>query len=94
MKPRCYLGLGIALTASFVALMGGYTESQAKPMVECKDGQCVISEADWKRFQAYHKRVQEVTAAVDAQTQSLQRQAELAQAEAARCKSQLPDRET
>lgn len=92
MRPRCYLGLGIAFTASFVALMGGYGESQAGPMAECKDGKCTISEADWKQFQAFHKRVREVTAAVDEQTQSLQRQAELAQAEAARCKSQLPEK--
>ena len=91
MKPRCYLGLGIALTAAFVALMGGYTESQAGPMAECKDGKCTISEADWKQFQAFHKRVREMTAAVDAQTASLMREAEIARAEAARCKAQQPD---
>ena len=26
-----------------------------KPMVECANGKCVISEADWKQFQEFHK---------------------------------------
>jgi hypothetical protein len=66
MRHRCYLGLGIAFTAAFVALMGGWNETYAKPMAECKNGKCVIDEADWERFKAFHKRVKDVTASVDA----------------------------
>lgn len=53
MKKRSEIHLAIGLGAIALALVWPI-HMEAKPMVECRDGKCVISEADWNRYREFH----------------------------------------
>lgn len=56
------------------ALLGPITNVRAeKPMAVCKDGKCVVAEADWKRFKEFWKRVEQFAMEMDEKAQADQK---------------------
>lgn len=64
MKKRSEIHLAIGLGAIALALVWPI-HMEAKPMVECKDGLCVISEADWNRYREFHLETRKQMARID-----------------------------
>lgn len=52
------IAFGFPLAAILWALLGPLNAKAEKPMAVCKDGKCVVSEADWKRFKEFWKSVE------------------------------------
>jgi hypothetical protein len=70
MKTRNQVHLAIGLGAIALALVWPI-HIDAKPMVECKDGKCVISEDDWNRYREFHiatrQRMKEIDKGIEVQ---------------------------
>jgi hypothetical protein len=64
-----------------------------KPMAECSNGKCVISEADWKQFQEFHKQtrkgVEDMQAHIGEQSRALMGM----MGKLAACQAKQPERE-
>jgi hypothetical protein len=93
MSRRFYWGSIIGVSLACYALIGGFSESVAKPMVECKDGKCVIAEADWKRFQEFHKQVRIQMEAINEATEAQNKQLYGLMGQLAACNSRIPQKE-
>lgn len=65
MSKKEYIGWIIGLPLACYALVGGYQAAYAKPMVECKNGMCQISEEDWNRFREFHLETRKQMARID-----------------------------
>lgn len=59
------IAFGFPLAAILWALLGPMNARAEKPMAECKDGKCVVAEADWKRFKEFWKRVEQFAKEMD-----------------------------
>jgi hypothetical protein len=71
---RRLIAFGFPLAAVCVALFGPMNDARAqKPMAVCKDGKCVVSEADWKRFKEFWKRVEQFARDMDEKAQADQK---------------------
>jgi hypothetical protein len=92
MKTRNQIHLAIGLGAIALALVWPI-HIDAKPMVECKDGKCVISEADWKRFQEFHRQVRIQMEAINEATEAQNKQLYGLMGQLAACNSRIPQKE-
>lgn len=92
MKVRNQIHLAIGLGAIALALVWPI-HIDAKPMVECKDGKCVIAEADWKRFQEFHKQVRTQMEAINEATEAQNKQMYALMGQLAACNASKPQRE-
>lgn len=93
MTRRFYWGAIVGVSLACYALIGGFSELQAKPMVECKSGKCVIDEADWKRFQEFHKQVRTQMEAINEATEAQNKQLYGLMGQLAACNSRQPQKE-
>lgn len=67
MKRLFPFGIGIAaICAALISLTGDAT---ARPVAECKDGKCVMSEEDFRRLQEFYKSVRDYAAALEKKAQ-------------------------
>jgi hypothetical protein len=64
-----------------------------KQMAECKDGKCVIAEADWKQFQAFHRQVRIQMEAMAEGVEAQNKQLYGLMGQLAACNSRIPQKE-
>jgi hypothetical protein len=92
MKTRNQIHLAIGLGAIALALVWPI-HIDAKPMVECKDGKCVIAEDDWKRFQEFHRQVRIQMEAINEAAEAQNKQMYGLMGQLAACNSRIPQKE-
>lgn len=80
--PLCAVAIGVVMPV----------QSDAKPFAECRDGVCTISEADWKRYQEFHRQTLIVMEKIDANTLDMEATIQGLSGEVNRCHSQLEKR--
>ena len=87
------IAFGFPLAAILWALLGPIQEARAeRPMAECKDGKCVVAEADWKRFKEFWRAVEKFANELQEKAQQdAQAQANL-MGQLAGCKAMLEER--
>lgn len=93
MKPRTQIHIAIGLGCIALALVWPVHDLRAKPMVECANGKCVIDEADWKRFQEFHKQVRAQMEAINEATEQQNEQLYGLMGQLAACNASKPQRE-
>lgn len=64
------IAFGFPLAAILWALLGPMNARAEKPMADCKDGKCVVAEADWNRFKEFWKQVEQAAQAMDEKAQA------------------------
>jgi hypothetical protein len=60
-----------------------------KPLAECKNGQCVMSELDYQTLREFHRRVREAAIAIDEQTERLNNEVNNTRAALSRCEGRV-----
>lgn len=92
MRRTTFIGFLFAIGAIAAGLVWPIRDIYAKPMVECRNGQCVISEEDWKRFQEFHRQTLIARDRIEQGVDQINGRLEGTEAELARCKSRLERR--
>jgi hypothetical protein len=92
-SKRFYWGSIIGVSLACFALVGGFSESVAKSLAECKNGKCVMDEADYKRLQEFHKQVRIQMEAINEATEAQNKQLYGLMGQLAACNSRIPPKE-
>jgi hypothetical protein len=92
-KTRTQIHLAIGLGVMALALLWPIHDLNAKPMVECKDGKCVIDEADWQRYREFHIETKRQMHRIDAQINVQNALFEKLMGDLTTCQSRTPQKE-
>lgn len=93
MKPRNQIHLAIALGCIALALVWPVHELRAKPMVECRDGKCVMDEADYRRLQEFHAETRKQMDRINESIENHNKAYVGLMGQLAACQSRQPQRE-
>jgi hypothetical protein len=93
MKTRTQIHLAIGLGVMSLALLWPIHNLEAKPLVECKNGKCVIDEADWEKYREFAKAQRLAMEAMQEEGARNTRTFMALMGELAKCQSRLPQKE-
>jgi hypothetical protein len=93
MKTRTQIHLAVGLGVMSLALLWPIHNLEAKPMVECKDGKCVIDETDLKRYREFASAQTKAMEAMQEEGARNTRTFMALMGELAKCQSRLPQKE-